>query len=120
MINIVSTLKAGGKAAVAALMVGAMILPVAPTQAAEIQLNFGISGGGNGFSFHIGKGGKKFRGDCASVNEIRRSLRRNFHDLDFIRANGWRVVFEGEADWNDRDYRIIVNRCTGDYDLRRI
>jgi len=119
MTNLVSILKTGGKAAAAALVVGAMALPATPAQA-QVTFNFGISGGGNGFSFHIGKDGRKFRGDCASVRQIRRALRQDFHDLEFIRANGWRVVFEGEADWNDRDYRITVNRCTGDYDLRRI
>jgi len=117
MTTLVSTFKKSGRAALVALALGAVSVgatsfTAAPAMAQNLTFEFGIRGGGDNFSFGIGKGGERIRRDCLTNNEIRRGLRREgFDDIRFLDRRGNRVTVKAE----DRrfDYRLRVNRCTG-------
>jgi hypothetical protein len=113
-----------GRIVAVALVAGGLAVSALPAQAASIGfgINIGggggggisIGGGGGGISFHIGGGG------CWSVDQVRRALREDFRDLDFKGRDGNRVRFTGESRDDGEDYRITVNRCTGDVRLREL
>lgn len=112
-----------GRVTAAVLVAGGIAMSAGPTQAASV--GFGISiGDGEGNSITFGAGsdgggvGLKIRGGCWSVQQVRRALREDFYDLDYIGQNGRRVIFEGTSRDDDEDYRIRVNRCTGEVSLR--
>lgn len=117
MTTTLSTLRKSGRAALVALALGAVSLGGAsftatPAMAQSLSFEFGIRGGGDNFSFGIGKRGERFRRDCLTNNEIRRGLRREgFDDIRFLDRRGTRVTLRAE----DRRfvYKLSVNRCTG-------
>lgn len=117
MTTLVSTIKKSSRAALlavalAAASIGAAPFTAAPAMAQNLSFQFGITGGGDNFSFGVGRGGERVRRDCLTNNEIRRGLRREgFDDIRFLDRRGNRVTVTAE----DRrfDYRLRVNRCTG-------
>ena len=118
MTTIISTFKKSGRAALVALALGAasfgaaVPFTAAPAMAQNFSFEFGIRGGGDNFSFGVGRGGDRVRRACLTNNEIRRGLHREgFRDIRFLDRRGNRVTLTAE----DRrfDYRLRVNRCTG-------
>lgn len=118
MTPILSTLRKSGRAALVALALGAVSVGAVPFTAAPamaqsgLTFEFGIRGGGDNFSFGIGKRGERIRRDCLTNNEIRRGLHREgFDDIRFLDRRGKHVTLTAE-DYR-YDYRLRVNRCTG-------
>jgi hypothetical protein len=117
MFPIVSMLKNSGRAAVVALALGGVSFGAAsvtatPAVAQNLTFEFGIRGGGDNFSFGVGKRGERFRRDCLTNNEIRHGLyREGFDDIRFLDRRGNRVTLTAE-DYRYQ-YRLRVDRCTG-------
>lgn len=117
MTTTLSTLRKSGRAALVALALGAVSLGGAsftatPAMAQSLSFEFGIRGGGDNFSFGIGKRGERFRRACLTNNEIHRGLRREgFSDIRFLDRRGNRVTVRAE----DRRfvYKLSVHRCSG-------
>jgi hypothetical protein len=118
-----TALKTGTRAlAVSALIATTAIAAAAPAQAQSFSFNFGINGGGSSFSYGIGSGGKKFKRDCLTNREIRRGLQdAGFYDIEIVGQSGVRVRVIATWEDNDRDYSMLVNRCSGKVtDIERI
>ena len=126
MTTILSTLKTSGRAAIIALSLGAASFAALPAQAAsEPSFNFqlGIGSDGNTFSFGVESPRyKNFRiKRCLTNDQVEEGLYDyGFDNVDVIRnLAGSRVLVE--ASYGSRDYRLKVNKCTGQvYDLVRI
>ena len=124
MTSLFKTFKAGGRAAVVALAVGAasIVAVPAPVMAQSFSFEFPIAGGEGNFSFGIGRDGVRVRRACMTNNEIRRGLRdEGWSDIRFIDRDGNWVRVVAEWDDNGRYYTMRINRCTGKVrDIERV
>lgn len=112
--TLLTTLKAGGRAAAVAAALGTAALVAAPAQAAPPNFNFSLdfnnNGGGPGIYFNYGNSPKKRL--CLSDRQIVRQLRHEgFSRIRFVDNKGYRVrlVARWHGDW----YQLVVDRCTG-------
>ena len=115
MTPILSRVLKSGRAAIIAVTLGAAAFTAMPVQAQSgnpsFNFQFGIQGGGDGFSYRFDNG-RRFQRDCLTNNEIRRGLRRmGWDDIRFVDRRGVRVKVV--ADWGRRTYAMTINRCTG-------
>ena len=118
MTPILATLKKSSRAAVIALALGAASFAGAMPAQAQATFNFqlGLDDRGNAFSF--GMDAPRRRGGfninrCLTNNQVRQGLRDfGFRDVDIIRnLNRNRVLVE--ASYRRFDYRMRVNKCSG-------
>ena len=113
--TILSTVAKSGRAAIIAVTLGAAALSAVPAQAQSgnpsFNFQFGIQGGGDGFSYRFDNG-KRFKRECLTNNEVRRGLQRlGWDDIRFVDRRGVRVKVV--ADWGRRTYAMDINKCTG-------
>ncbi|HVY52044.1 MAG TPA: hypothetical protein VHA07_10865 [Devosia sp.] len=111
--NLLTTLKAGGRAAAVAAAISMTALAAAPAQAAppnfSFSLNFGNGYGGPGVYFNYGNTPKKL---CLSDRQIYFQLQDyGFHRIKIVKSKGYNVVVIAryQGDW----WQLVVNRCTG-------
>jgi hypothetical protein len=118
MTTTLSALRKSGRAALVALALGAVSIgttsfTAAPAMAqSSFSFSFGIQGGGDNFSFGVGKRGERYHRSCLTNKEIYRGLRHEgFSDIHFLSRRGNRVIVSAE----DRrwEYRLSVHRCSG-------
>lgn len=124
MISPFKTFKAGGRAAVIALALGAasIVAVPAPVMAQSFSFEFPIAGGDGSFSFGIGRDGVRIRRACLTDREIRRALRdEGWENITFRGERRNRVRVIAEWDRNNRLYSMWVHRCTGEVtDIERV
>jgi hypothetical protein len=119
-----STFKTAARATLVASAFAASVIamPTAAVAQPNIQLNFGVPGFSLGFG--SGNGSITLGFGCShrlTRDEIRRGLRRaDFEDIDFVSFTRSRAVVEAEWDENNQDYRIRIDRCTGEATFREI
>jgi len=113
--SMLTNLKAGGRAAIIALSLGAASLAAAPVQAAGPTPNFGFSfnfgggGGGPGMYFNYG-GNPKYA--CLSDKQIFWQLQnQGYNKIKIVKSKGYNVIVVAryKAKW----YQLAVNRCSG-------
>jgi hypothetical protein len=112
--NLLTTFKAGGRAAAVAAALSMAALVAAPAQAAppnvNFTLHFGNGGGGPGVYFNYGNGPKKQL--CLSDREIYFQLADyGFRKIRIIRSKGYKVLVV--ARWHGDWYQLVVDRCSG-------
>jgi hypothetical protein len=129
MTTVLSTFKTGARAAFVAAALAASVAAMPTAAFAQPHIDFGIElGGGDGgvtFGFGTDGGSITFGNRCRDPltrREIRSGLRRaDFEEIEFISFSDRRATVEAEWDGNNEDYRIRINRCTGEVlSIRRI
>lgn len=124
MTSLINSIKAGGRAAVIAVALGAasVVAVPAPVMAQSFSFDFPIAGGGGSFSFGIGRDGVRLRRSCLTDREIRRALREEgWENITFRQERRNRVRVIAEWDRNNRLYSMWVHRCTGEVtDIERV
>lgn len=126
MIKFLTTLKASVRATLVAVTLGAVALVAVPTaavaQAPQFRFDFGIQGGGDGFSFRFGPGGPRIQRACLNWSEVRYGLsREGWEDIELVGQTSRHFTVEAVwyGDW--QLYSMRVNRCTGDVsNIRRV
>lgn len=124
MTPILSTAMKSGRAAIIALTLGAAAVTVMPVQAQAQEFSFrlGIGTGGNVMPFGFGKynGFHPIR-ICLSDRQVVRGLRLyGFRNIDIVKHIS-RSRVQVEATFHNREYRLKVNKCTGEvYDIHRL
>lgn len=112
--NLLTTLKAGGRAAAVAAALSTAVLVAAPAQAAppnfNFSLNFGNGYGGPGVYFNYGNSPKKQL--CLSDKQIYWQLQSyGFHNIKIVKSKGYKVIVI--ARWHGDWYQLLVDRCSG-------
>jgi hypothetical protein len=119
-----STFKTAARTTLVAGAFAASVLATPTTTLAQpnIELNFGVPG--LSFGFGNGNGSITLGFGCShrlSRDEIRRGLRRaDFEDIEFVSFSRSRAVVEAEWDEDNEEYRIRIDRCTGEASFRRL
>lgn len=113
--TMIEKFKRTGRAAMVAVALGATAITGAAFTAAPAQAQPGPS---FGFSLDFGPGEFRFGTDrgrpvyCYSDNQVRRLVRSwGYDDVRIRNANRNRVTLTGEL--GRRDYRLVVDRCSG-------
>ena len=122
MTPILSTVLKSSRVALVALTLGAATVTAMPVQAQSFSFQLGIGNGGDVLSFGLGnrKGFHPIR-VCLSDRQVIRGLRHyGFRNIDIVdHISRSRVLVE--ASYNGRNYRLKVNKCTGEvYDIHRL
>jgi hypothetical protein len=120
MTNMMSTLKASGRAAIVALTLGASVMAAAPAMAQpSFNFEFGIGSDGKpsvGFGVDSDGYGRIRPQVCLTDRQIIRGIRNEgYRDVQIVRElsrNRVGVIARDGRTW----YSMRVNRCTGEVD----
>lgn len=125
MTPILNTLIKSGRVALVAMTLGAATVTAMPAQAqSNPSFNFqlGIGNDGNVLSFGFGnkKGFHPIR-NCLTDRQVINGLRHyGFRNIEIVNRLS-RTRVQVEASFRGRDYRMTVNRCTGEVtNIRRV
>ena len=119
MTHLISTLKASGRAAVVALVLGASVFTAVPAMAQSFNFQFGVGPDGKpsvGFGVDTDRGGRFRPQVCFTDRQIIRGIRNEgYRDVQIVRElprNRVGVIARDGRTW----YSMRVNRCTGETD----
>jgi hypothetical protein len=112
--NLLTTMKAGGRAAAVAAALSTAALLAAPAQAAppsvNFSLQFGNGFGGPGVFFNYGNTKKKKL--CLSDKQIYWQLgHQGFSRIKIVHEKGYKVIVV--ARWHGDWYQLLIDRCSG-------